>query len=99
MKFTIKKVPISKEEKRERAEFFVEDTGQSVDVEAFVNSDVYDEFVDFKCLKCNHEEELEADIVFELFFPEFEDFPVLTCPKCGKDTFIPKDIYLLKVKK
>lgn len=99
MKFTIKKVPISKEEKRERAEFFIEDTGQSVDVEAFVNSNVYDEFVDFKCLKCNHEEELEADIVFELFFPEFEGFPVLTCPKCGKDTFIPKDIYLLKVKK
>ena len=72
MKFTIKKVPISKEEKRERAEFFIEDTGQSVDVEAFVNSDIYDEFIDFKCLKCNHEEELEADIGFELFFSEFD---------------------------
>ena len=34
MKFTIKKVPVSEEEKRDRAEFFMEDTGQYVDVEA-----------------------------------------------------------------
>ena len=68
MKFTIKKVPVSEEEKRDRAEFFMEDTGQYVDVEAFVNQDINDEFIDFKCLNCKHEEELEADIVFEMFF-------------------------------
>lgn len=52
MKFTIKKVPLSEEEKRQRAEDFVEDTGQYVDVEAFVKQDVFDEYVDFKCLNC-----------------------------------------------
>ena len=68
MKFTIKKVPVSEEEKRDRAEFFMEDTGQYVDVEAFVKQDINYEFIDFKCLNCKHEEELEADIVFEMFF-------------------------------
>ena len=55
MKFTIKKVPVSEEEKRDRAEFFMEDTGQYVDVEAFVKQDINDEFIDFKCLNCKHE--------------------------------------------
>lgn len=93
MKFKIKKIPLTEEEKRQRAEDYIEDTGEDVDIEAFVKSDVFEEFVDFKCLNCNNEAELEADIVFELFFPEFEEYPILTCPKCGKDKFVPKDIY------
>ena len=99
MKFTIKKVHVTEEEKRDIAEFFMEDTGQYVDVEAFVKQDINDEFIDFKCLNCKHEEELEADIVFEMFFPEFEEYPILTCPKCGKDKFVPLDIYNAKFKK
>lgn len=43
--------------------------------------------------------ELEADMVFELFFPDFEEYPVLTCPKCGKESFVPKDIFNQKAKK
>ena len=92
MNLKIKKVPLSDEEKRERATFYAEETGENVDIEAFVKRDIYDEFVDFKCLKSGYEEELEADILFELFFPEFEEYPILTCPKCGKDKFIPADI-------
>ncbi len=99
MKFTIKKVPLSEEEKRKRAEDFVEDTGEYVDIEAFVKQDVFDEYVDFKCLNCKKELELEADIVFELFFPDFEEYPVLTCPKCGKESFVPKDIFNKKIEK
>lgn len=93
MKFTIKKIPVSEEEKRERAEFFEEETGIHVDIEEFLKKDIYDEFIDFKCLSCKYQEELEADIVFELYFPEYEDYPILTCPKCGKDKFVPSDIH------
>ena len=93
MKFTIKKIPVSEEEKRDRAEFFAEDTGQYVDIEAFVKQNIYDEFIDYKCLNCKYEEELEADIVFELFDEEIEDYPVLTCHFCGQETFVLKDIY------
>lgn len=35
---------------------------------------------------------LEADIVFELFDEEFEEYPLLTCPHCGNETFIPTSI-------
>lgn len=52
MKFSIKKAPISEKEKRDRAEFFAEDTRQYVDVEVFVKQDIYDEFIDYKCLSC-----------------------------------------------
>ena len=93
MKFKTRKIPLTEEEKRDRAEFFAEFTGESVDIEAFVKKDVFDEFVDFKCLNCKNEQELEADIVFELFDPNFEEYPLQTCPKCGKDKFVPKDIY------
>ena len=92
MRFKIKRIPVSEEEKRERLKFFMEDTGQKLDLDFFLEEDLYNEFIDFKCKKCGHEEELEADIVFELFDEEFEDYPILTCPKCGKETFIPKDI-------
>lgn len=99
MKFSIKKAPISEEEKRDRAEFFAEDTRQYVDVEAFVKQDIYDEFIDYKCLSCIYEEELEVDVVLEMFYPEFEEYPLLTCPKCGKGKFVPLDIYKAKTKK
>ena len=99
MKFTIKKVLVSEEEKIDWAEFFVGDTGQYVDVEAFVKQDIYEEFIDYKCLSCKYEDELEADIVLEMFYPEFEEYPLLTCPKCGKDKFVPLDIYKAKIKK
>lgn len=99
MKFSIKKAPISEEEKRDRAEFFAKDTRQYVDVEAFVKQDIYDEFIDYKCLSCILQEELEADVVLEMFYPEFEEYPLLTCPKCGKGKFVPLDIYKAKTKK
>lgn len=68
-------------------------TGQKVNKEAFMKKEIFDEFVDFKCLNCQNEEELEADIVFELFDEEIEDYPVLTCHFCGQETFVLKDIY------
>jgi len=86
MKFTIKKVRLS-EEQIEREKKFCEECG-----EFFLEEDAYQELIDFKCKKCNYETELEADIVFELWNAKFEPFPVLTCPKCGEESFIPKDI-------
>ena len=35
----------------------------------------------------------------EMFYPEFEEYPLLTCPKCGKGKFVPLDIYKAKTKK
>ena len=93
MKFKTGKIPLTEEEKRDEAEFFAEFTGEPVDIETFVKKDIFDEFVNFKFLNCKNKRELETDIVFELFDPNFEEYPLLSCPKCGKDKFVPKDIY------
>ena len=93
MKFKVKRIPISNEEKEDRVKFFMEVTGQKVSKEAFMKKEIFDEFVNFICLNCQNEEELEADIVFELFDEEIEDYQVLTCHFCGQETFVPKDIY------
>ena len=47
MRFKIKRIPVSEEEKRERLKFFMEDTGQKLDLDFFLEEDLYDEFIDF----------------------------------------------------
>lgn len=49
--------------------------------------------VDMKCLGCGHEEEIPLDIFSELFDPEVEENPALTCPHCDRDLLVPKDVY------
>ncbi len=65
-------------EKRDRALFFNEfnDGFDSVDVEEFVKQDIFEETVD-------HE------FIFEMGVP-LDGLPRLYCPKCDKETFIPK---------
>lgn len=99
LKFSTIKKPISKKEKIERAKdfnYFNElkpGDLEYVNPEEFAKKEIYDEFIRFKCLNCKKEETLESDIVFELFDEDFEDFPVLTCPFCGEETYVPKDIF------
>lgn len=71
-----------------------------VDVEEFIKKDMYAEYIDFKCLDCDAEHELEADIVFELFDPDYEDYPILICNDYNYGRFVPLDIYnQIKAKK
>lgn len=49
--------------------------------------------VDMKCLNCGHEETIPLVIFSELFDPDFEENPAITCPKCGRDLLVPEDIY------
>ena len=101
MKFTIKKIPLTIEQKRERAESYNEfEEFDRVDVEEFIKKDIYDEYIDFKCLDCGAEHELEADIIFELFDSYYEDYPILICNDCNYGRFVPLDIYnQIKAKK
>lgn len=98
LKFKVYKKLISREEKIERANDYNEFNGFKknelgyINPEKFAEQDIYDEFIDFKCSSCGHEETLEGDIVFELFDEEFEEYPLLTCPNCGNETFIPSSI-------
>ena len=49
--------------------------------------------VDMKCLNCDYEEVIPMDIFSELFDPDFDENPAITCPHCNHDLFIPKDVY------
>lgn len=94
LKFGIVRVPLTTEEKRQRAEEYNEFEFGHVDVDEFVKKDIYDEYIDLKCLNCGFEERAEADIVLECFDSKHEDYPISYCPKCNKPKQVPKDIYL-----
>ena len=51
-------------------------------------------------MDCDAKHELEADIVFELFDPDYENYPILICNDCNYGRFVPLDIYnQIKAKK
>lgn len=95
---TIKK-PVSDEEKRQRAKFYMEDTGIKVDVDAFVKQEIYDEYVEMKCLDCDYEETVDFDVLAESMEFDDSDYPSLYCPSCNEGTMVPKDIYAKKKRK
>ena len=66
---------------------------KNLDVKEFISQDIYEEFIEFECLDCGTEVTLEVEIVFELFDPDFEEFPVLICNDCHNGTIVPKDSY------
>lgn len=93
MKFKIVRVPLTKEEKRQRAEEYNEFSFDHIDVEEFVNKDIYDEYIDMKCLNCGNEVRLEADILLECMEMNGDDYPVEYCSECDKPKLVPIDIY------
>lgn len=92
-KFNIIRVPLTIEEKRHRVLLYNEFEDEPVDVEEFIKQDIYDDFIDFKCLNCGFEERAEADIVLECFDPCREDYPTCYCVNCNKPKMIPIDIF------
>ena len=99
LKFRTIKEPISYKEKIRRAKDFnlfndlKNDDPNYLDHKEFALKEIYDEYIEFKCLDCGYEETIEGDIVFELFDEEFEEYPILICPKRDDGSFVPKDIY------
>lgn len=74
----------------------LDDTTKAL-VEEYVNKEIYDETIDFKCLKCDYEElDLDYEEIEEIW--DGKDYPKLYCPKCGKTQFVPIDIYKQKNK-
>lgn len=62
------------------------------DFDPLFDDDSY-EIINMKCLHCNYEEDLDADIVLECFNPHREDFPCFICPHCNHGDLVPKDVY------
>lgn len=52
----------------------------------------YEEVVDMKCVTCNYQEAIDADIVFECWEMNGGPFPIFTGPHCNHETFIPLQV-------
>ena len=57
------------------------------------HEDWFNEVIDMKCLDCDYEEEVEADILLECFEMTDDDFPSCGCVNCNGDNLVPKDVY------
>ena len=88
-KLITKKIPISEEEKRIRVEDYNYFKNANIDVEEFVKKEIYDEYVELICLKCGHKDEIEYDLLLEMFEFIDCDIPELECPFCRGGTVIP----------
>lgn len=63
----------------------------------FAEREIYDETIDFKCLKCDYEEQnIDYEEIEEIW--DGENYPKLICPKCGRNQFVPLDIWKQKNK-
>lgn len=84
-----KKIPVSEEEKKQRVEDYNLFENAHIDVEEFIKIDIYDEYVELTCLKCGHKDEIEYDLLLEMFEFDDCDIPELECPFCKDGTMIP----------
>lgn len=53
----------------------------------------YIELVDFKCLSCHAQQELEYDIVLECGNFNKDGYPTFFCTNCNKPKLVPLDVY------
>ena len=97
--FSTIKIKISDEEKKQRLEDYkyalknVFYFGPQVDINDFMNRDIFDESVHLKCLSCGKKSVIEYDILEEMWDESVSDYPVLYCDYCGKENSVPIDVY------
>ena len=91
---TIKRY-LSVHEKRQRATEFNEfcDSFETVDVDAFVKKEIFDETIILKCLNCGFQEEVDYDIISECWDESESDYPESYCMKCNTPKVVPLDVY------
>ena len=53
--------------------------------------DSYSEYIRMKCLQCDYEEDVEADILLECCFSKKIGYPIQYCPHCNHGDFIVKN--------
>lgn len=97
--FNTLRIKISDAEKKQRLKdykyalkhgFYV---GPPVDIDDFMNRDIFDESVCLKCLSCGSESVIEYDILLEMWDESISDYPLLFCDQCGKENLVPIDVY------
>lgn len=89
---TIKRY-LTDDEKRQRAKDYNEFAFNKIDVDEFVKKDIFDETIILKCLNCGFQEEVDYDIVSEMWNEFQSDYPESYCVNCNKPEVVPLDVY------
>jgi Zn finger protein HypA/HybF involved in hydrogenase expression len=92
-KITIIKTPLTIEQKRIRALEYIEDTFNDIDMDEFIKKDIFNEYVQMKCLNCDYEETIDFDIIYETSYSLEDSKIVFYCPKCDKEKLVPLSFY------
>lgn len=66
---------------------------EDIDIDELFDWEKYIEVVDFKCLHCHTQEELEYDIVLECGNFNKDGYPEFYCTNCNKPKLVPLDVY------
>jgi len=94
--YTVIRKPVSMEEKEQRYDDAMSDPfyfGPRPERDAFLASEIFDDYVRFKCLKCGFEEDVEFEEIQWLLEEEDNDRFRTYCPKCNKPKWVPVDLY------
>lgn len=66
-------------------------------IENYLNDDIYEEFVNFKCIDCGYEEMVDYEIATEMMYYAGDDYPIMDCVECSakrkEGQMVPIDIY------
>lgn len=94
--YTVIRKPVSMEEKEQRYDNAMSDPfyfGPRPERDAFLASEIFDDYVRFKCLKCGFEEDVEFEEIQWLLEEEDNDRFRTYCPQCNKPKWVPVDLY------
>ena len=94
--YTVIRKPVSMEEKEQRYDDAMSDPfyfGPRPERDAFLASEIFDDYVRFKCLKCGFEEDVEFEEIQWLLEEEDNDRFRTYCPQCNKPKWVPVDLY------
>lgn len=61
--------------------------------ETFLASEIYDDYVRFKCLKCGYEQDVELEEIQWLLEDNDHDSFRTYCQECNRPQWVPIDLY------
>jgi uncharacterized protein YlaI len=92
--FNTRKIRLTQNEKLKRYNDFVKYEGfASCKKEEFLAKDVYEEFLDVKCLNCDFNNELDYDEVSYEWLETKDSYPIFYCNECHQPKLVPIDVY------
>ena len=96
-RFSIIRELIPYEEKLKNVKYNKEGIEFEIGIEKYLNTDIYEEYVNLKCVDCGYEEMVDYEIATEIMYYAGDDYPIMECVKCNSKRkvgqMVPVEIY------